>query len=103
MSNVKLIGLLSGEQLLASIIDDNQPFGVIIKSPAVLLPAGQGRLALVPWLPYAETDNMTISKKSISFVIEAKTELLNEYNSMFGSGLVIPPKELATPKLVLTE
>jgi hypothetical protein len=98
--NVKLIGLPSGEQLLADVVSENG-LGVGIKSPAVLLPAGQGRIALVPWLPYAETDNMTL--KTVSYMIPPKTDLLNEYNSMFGSGLVIPPKELATPKLVLSE
>lgn len=98
--NVKLIGLPSGEQLLVDIVgEDGQ--GLHIKSPAVLLPAGQGRLALVPWLPYGETDNMVL--RNVSFIIPPKTDLLNEYNSMFGSGIVIPPKELSTPKLVLTE
>lgn len=98
--NVKLIGLPSGEQLLADVVQVDGG-GVHIKTPAILLPAGQGRLAMVPWLPYAETDNMTL--QNVSFMIPPKTDLLNEYNSMFGSGIVIPPKELSTPKLVLTE
>ena len=98
--NVKLIGLPSGEQLLADVVS-NDGNGVMVKSPAVLLPAGQGRIALVPWLPYAETDNMLL--KTVSYMIPPKTDLLNEYNTMFGNGLVIPPKELATPKLVLSE
>ena len=100
--NVKLIGLLSGEQLLADVVSENGA-GLGIKSPAVLLPAGQGRIALVPWLPYAESENMTLRGGCVSYIIPPKTELLNEYNSLFGSGLVIPPKELSTPKLVLTE
>jgi len=98
--NVKLIGLPSGEQLLADVVSSNGN-GVTVKSPAVLLPAGQGRIALVPWLPYAETDNMLL--EMVSYMIPPKTDLLNEYNTMFGSGLVVPPKELATPKLVLSE
>lgn len=101
--NVKLIGLPSGEQLLVTVVGEDGT-KIQVKDPAVLLPAGQGRLAIVPWLPYGETDNMTIAKDKIVFNIEAKTDLLNEYNAQFGSGLVVPPqKEIATPKLVLTE
>lgn len=101
--NVKLIGLSSGEQLLVDLVGEDSG-KIQIKTPAVLLPAGQGRLAIVPWLPYGETENMTIGKDKVTFMIQPKTDLLNEYNTQFGSGLVVPPqKEIATPKLVLSE
>lgn len=101
--NVKLIGLSSGEQLMVDIVDEDGT-KIQVKTPAVLLPAGQGRLAIVPWLPYGETENMTIGKDKVTFMIQPKTDLLNEYNTQFGSGLVVPPqKEIATPKLVLSE
>lgn len=101
--NVKLIGLASGEQLMVTVIGEDG-VKIQIKDPAVLLPAGQGRLAIVPWLPYGETENMTVEKSKITFTIPPKTDLLNEYNAQFGSGLVVPPqKEIATPKLVLSE
>jgi hypothetical protein len=100
--NVKLIRMVSGEEVLAQILEEGDS-GLVVKNPAIILPAGQGRLALVPWLPYAETEGMYLASKVYSFMVVPKTDLLNEYNSMFGSGLVLPPKELATPKLVLSE
>lgn len=101
MSNIKLIRMVSGEEVIAKIVETTSE-GVQIESPVILLPAGQGRLAIVPWLPYAETDNMVIPSKAIAFVVTPKTDLVNEYNTS-NSGLIVPDKNIASPKLTLVE
>lgn len=99
---VKLIRLMSGEEILAKVIEETLTGGIVLKQPLIILPAGQGRLALVPWLPYGETENMTLPDKVIAFTIEPQKELLNEYNSAT-SGLVIPDSKVSSPKLTLVE
>ena len=102
MSNVKLIRLTSGEEVIAKVVEEtNGTFQV--NKPAIILPAGQGRLALVPWMPYAETDTMVIPEKVVAFSIDPKIDLVNEYTSMT-TGLVVPDKKaVAGPKLTLVE
>ncbi len=97
---VKLIRLVSGEEIISKVVDSTN--GCTIKQPAIILPAGQGRLALVPWLPYAETDQMTIPEKVIAFMVDPKSDLVNEYNRLT-SGLIVPDNTVSAPKLTLVE
>ncbi len=105
MSEVKLFRLNSGEEVICKVLENPQAqtkFGTwLIKSPAILIPIGNGKLGLAPWLPYCETDNLELPEKAVSFVVEPKTQLVNEYNENFGSGLVIPDKTVDAPPLRL--
>ena len=97
----KLIRLVSGEEIIAKVVAETSN-GLQIEKPSILLPAGQGRLALVPWLPYAESETMLLPEKVIAFSIEPKKDLSNEYASMT-SGLVVPDAKVSSPKLTLVE
>lgn len=100
--NVKLIRMVSGEEVIAKVVDESGG-DYLVKNPAILLPAGQGRLAVVPWLPYAEAETMTIPSKIVGFVVIPKPDLVREYTDMT-SGLLLPNnKSLSTPKLTLVE
>lgn len=103
MSNVQLIGLVSGEQIIAKIELIENVYS--IKNPAIIVPVGKGELALAPWLPYTTVDQtgVQIHKDRITFVLIPQPELANNYNESFGSGLIIPDKTIAAPKLSLVE
>ena len=90
MSEIKLIRLTSGEELIAKTEQiDN---GYIIKKPAILIPAGKDQLAFGQWLPYANIDDgVKIPSEFVVFVVDPVEELMNQYNSSFGSGIVVPP------------
>ena len=100
MSEVKLFRLNSGEEVLAKVLETTSSDWTI-KTPAIILPMGNGKLGLAPWLPYCDTDNMTIRFKAVAFVVTPKTALVNEYSSSFGSGLVTPDREVEAPQLKL--
>jgi len=76
-----------------------------IKNPAIIVPVGKGELGLAPWLPYTTVDQTgaMISKERVMFVLTPQPELANNYNENFGSGLIIPDKTVAAPKLSLVE
>jgi hypothetical protein len=94
---VKLVGLQGGEQLIGQIVSEDFEKGVVsVKNPAILIPAGQGKLALVPWLPYTDAEN-GITVRGVNFIVEPQETLLNEYNTGFISGLVVPSKTVQTP------
>jgi len=92
MSDVKLVRLTTGEELLAKTEQiDNVSY--ILKKPAILIPAGKDQLAFGQWLPYADIEEgIEISSQFVVFVTDPVDELLNQYNSMFGSGIVVPPR-----------
>jgi hypothetical protein len=93
---IKLVGLQGGEQLIAQIVSEDFDKGVVtIKNPAILIPAGQGKLALVPWLPYTEAEN-GITVRGVNFIVAPQESLVSEYNTGFISGLVVPSKKIET-------
>jgi len=88
----KIVRLKTGEEILAEYSVQD---GICsLKNPAVLLPAGNGSLALMPWMMYADLENNTISfsEEYVMFAVSPQTELANEYNKSIGTGLVVPPK-----------
>jgi len=102
MSEVKLLGLVTGEQLIAKIVDDVSSKWKI-KNAVILMPMGEGKLGFAQWLPYADNDALFINSDKIIFESVPQTDLLNKYNEAFGSGLVVPDNKISAPKLSLVE
>jgi len=110
---VKIIRLVSGEELIAS-VKEGCSVGwmkddvVNLESPAILVPnrneeTGQTSIQLVPWIPYVEsTDGMNINPSSIMYIETPCIDLVNVYNQQFGSGLVIPPSASSKVKKIIT-
>ena len=92
MSEVKIVRLTSGEELIAKVeqIDD---ISYILKNPAILIPAGKDQLAFGQWLPYADIkDGIEILSTYVVFVVDPMNELEAQYEEAFGSGLIVPKK-----------
>jgi len=108
MTKIMLLGLTSGEQIIAK-IPDNFTFNtthVDVKNPSILVPANEKGLGMAPWLMYtnAETDHVRINVSMIVFVAEPRSEISEQYNAIYGNGLVVPnSKKVETPSLKLTE
>lgn len=100
MSNVQLIRMNTGEEVLARVLDETN--GYTIKNPAIIVPVGEGRIMLAPWLPYAETDNMVIPASAVAFVVTPKPEMTKNYTEAT-SKLVLPDNEVRSPLKLVTE
>ena len=96
----RIVRLVTGEEIICdfSCEDGTATF----KNAAVLVPAGNGQLALMPWMMYAELEgnSVSFSDEHIMFDVAPRKELMNEYNKTIGSGLVVP--EATKPSLSLT-
>jgi len=93
--STKIVRLTSGEEIICSYSEKD---GMCeLKKPAIIIPTGQGQLGLMPWLGYADLGGkpVEIDSKFIVFVVDAQNDLLNEYNSAFGSGLFVPASPVA--------
>lgn len=101
---VKIIGLMTGEQLLTEVQDETQT-EYLLKKPAILVPAQDRGLGLAPWIPYSksQTNGITINKHVVSFIVDPVDELRNHYTGSFVGGLVVPSGEVEAPQLQLVE
>lgn len=95
---VKLVTLKTEKTLMATISEDSSiPGAVILKEPVqivVVPPRSQtdsGGIAFLPFLDYSEEfkTGIVISPNDILTITTPHRELLNQYNSMFGSGIQI--------------
>lgn len=102
MGHVKLIIFNNGLQIVGDLVEvDKETTKVVLKKPVQLFftqaPEGhptQGKvgMAFTPFLQYTEEweQGIGFSISDVLSVVTPTIELLNNYNSSFGSGLVLP-------------
>ena len=88
--NIKIVRIVSGEELIG---DWNKETNTIT-SPVVMVPLGKDQLGFQPWIPYSEDEAMTFKDQHIVVVLTPDTKLQNEYNRVFGSGLLVPEENI---------
>ena len=91
---IKLLRLKSGEDIVADIIGENSEF-LIVKNPAMLMPVGDGRggsvqIGLTPWMPFSSTKDFELPREWVLITTEPAQDIVNNYNQVFGSGIVVP-------------
>lgn len=91
MSDVVIVRLSTGEEIVAQ-----KKEGRYLHC-AILIPNGQGGIGIHPWMPYVEgtQDDKGVLIKSENIVFENTPvgDLLQEYNTHFGSGIITLPKK----------
>lgn len=92
--NVKLIRMSSGEDVVATIVEDGDEF-LTIQDAIVAIPTGQGQMGFAPWSPILskEQKDIPVNKKFIVYVAEVNTDIVDQYKQMF-STIVTPDKKL---------
>ena len=88
MKATKLIKLVTGETLLASVKENGS--STILKKPAMIAMIAKGEVGLVPWIPFAKEESVSIANDKILYCTDADEGIANEYSTNFGSGLVMP-------------
>ena len=101
---IKLLRLKSGEDIVTDIVGENSEF-LIVKNPAMLMPVGDGRggsvqIGLTPWMPFSEAKDFEVPRDWVLITTEPAQEIVNNYNQVFGSGIVVPK---VSPKTLLQE
>ena len=90
---VKLIRMWSGEDVIADIVEDNSD-SIVITDPIVAVPSPQqGNIAFAPWSPLLQQDKIEIPKKYVVYIGDPHTEIIEQYNTMFGK-ISQPTKKL---------
>lgn len=100
MSNVKIVRLLSGEEVIGNVenYDHISAGAVNVKNATILIPTPEGKLMFAKWMPYADTSNgIIIQEKNIMFILNAQKELEDHFTSVVVNGLVVPGKKVVEP------
>jgi hypothetical protein len=100
-ANIRLIKMISGEDLIAEIVVqiENQ---IIIKNPVrvVVMPSKTNpqspTVGFAPWAEFSDEKQFTIHINHVIVTMKPIQEFINQYNSMFG-GIVAPSSKLILP------
>ena len=88
--NIKVIKLITSEELIGEWNQENNS----ITNPVVMIPVSKDQVGFQPWVPLAKEEEIILKEEHIMVVLTPDTKLQNEYNRVYGSGLVLPNEEL---------
>lgn len=102
--NIKIFKFLNNEEIMAEIESEDETHFVIINPVGIAIVRGQdGRpnVGFAPWPLHANQSTssppMSVAKKHIMYYYDPAEDFLNNYNQIFGSGIVVPPtKQIIT-------
>ena len=104
MSNVKILRLITGEDVIAKVEENDQ--GLSLNKPFVIIPHQQGpgkpvQLMMTLYSPYSKSDNVTIKNDKVISMVEPKEEILSSYQQNTSSIVTAPGliTESKLPKL----
>ncbi len=100
-ANVKILKLITGEEVLGEIMPSgdavckiNNPVRIIVM-PNKIDPKTPN-IGFAPWAEFTDDKTFTLDKSHVLCIMTPIKEFVNQYNSMFG-GLVVPTSNLIMP------
>ena len=94
MKEIKLIRLVSGEEIIAEMEEIENTKDILIKDAIILIPAGEGKIGIMPFMPYTKAKNgLTLRIKDIMFMVEPVEDLVTQFKTA-RSGIVTAPKRI---------
>ena len=114
--NIQVFKLTSGEDVLGELVNDSSSYSVKSLGEHVNMPSsysikntvgiavvrgqnGQPNVGLTPFPLHAEQKKdavIDIPKSSVVYSYVPAEDFINNYNQIFGSGIVLPSKQLIT-------
>ena len=80
MNEIRLIRLTSGEEILATMLKETEP-RTFVKNPILLIP-DRDKIGFVPYMSYAEIEELIIKEEHIMFNVQPTDELIEQYKNM---------------------
>ena len=90
MIDVKLLRIVTGEEVIAELISETEDT-ITVQNGLAVLPTNNG-VGFAPWATVISKENpeITISKTHLVYVAEVQEDVCKKYNEMFGSKLITP-------------
>ena len=103
MNNIKIVKLVSGEELLAEVVDAAATMPVTLKNPVRILVIPNKmdpktpQVAFAPWAEFSEEKSFVIDKSHILCIMTPINEFVQQYKSMFGGIIPVNQSKLIMP------
>ena len=103
MSNVKIVKLVSGEELLAEVTDAAATMPITLKNPVRILVISNKadpktpQVAFAPWAEFSEEKSFAIDKSHILCIMTPINEFVQQYKTMFGGIIPVGQSKLIMP------
>ena len=90
MINVKLIRIVTGEEIIGEVLSETDDT-ITVQNGLVVLPSAQG-VGFAPWATVIskEEPEIEMSKNHIVYMVAVQEDVSLKYNEMFGSKLKLP-------------
>ena len=102
--SVKVCKLITGEDVISNVDVDHN--GYTFNNPALIIvqQTQDGRVgaAFAPFAPYAKDNKVRIFKDFVAGEMDIDVKLINEYNRIFGSGIMIASADELPPSQIIT-
>jgi hypothetical protein len=98
--NVKCFKLVSGEDIMAEFEESGDKITLTNPVQISVIPSRTDAIPTFGFLPFpvhtgqSKNTVLTLNKNHIIFECEAGEEFLQQYNSIFGSGIITPSKNI---------
>tara|TARA_R100001463_G_scaffold56207_4_gene108256 strand:+ start:529 stop:822 length:294 start_codon:yes stop_codon:yes gene_type:complete len=94
MMEVKLLRIVTGEEVIAEVVEENAA-EVTVRNGLVVIPQAN-QMGFAPWAMAIDKDNpdLTISRTHIVYVAEVDPTIRDKYDQVYGAGIVKPSKKL---------
>jgi len=91
MADIQIVRLSTGEEVVAKVVYDKGFY--TLTDGILLVPAGEGKIGMVPFVPYAKREPVTIGEQHVMFVVEPAEQLKKQVVEAT-SGIVMPDNGL---------
>lgn len=90
MIDVKLIRIITGEEVVAELLEETTSF-IKVQNGLVVLPTAQS-VGFAPWATVISKENpeIIVQKTHVVYMAEVQEDVAKKYNEMYGSKLVTP-------------
>jgi hypothetical protein len=92
--NVKLFRIVTGEEVVAELLTEDETT-VTIQNGLVVLPSANGNVGFAPWATVIDRSNpeITLSRNHIVYIVEVDSGITKKYNEVYGSKLITPDEK----------
>lgn len=95
---IKLISMKMGINLISEVVDESA-YSLTLKSPAAIFMQPQNGQVMMGFSPFLEytmefSSGIILKKEDVLCVLTPNTEVMNEYNKYFGSGIQIATADI---------
>ena len=87
MSEIQIVRLTTGEEVVAKVKYDKGFY--TLTDGILLVPAGEGKIGMVPFVPYAKREPIVVNENAVMFLAEPMDELKAQVIQAT-TGLIMP-------------